>query len=30
MSVRKIAYFLGEGTPSGGPGWAFLVWIEGQ
>ncbi len=30
MPVRKIACFLEEGTPSGGPGWAFLVWIEGR
>jgi hypothetical protein len=30
MSMHKIATFLGEGTPSGGPGGAFLVWIEGR
>jgi hypothetical protein len=30
MSMRKIACFLEEGTPSGGPDGAFLVWVEGR
>jgi hypothetical protein len=30
MSMRKIVFFGEEGAPSGGPGWAFLVWIEGR
>jgi hypothetical protein len=30
MPVLEIACFFGGGTPSGGPGGAFLVWIEGR
>ncbi len=30
MATHDVAGFLGEGTPSGGLGWAFLVWLEGR